>query len=238
MPFPRAQIALRGRARRGGGADGRADAEVHDDAAVDAAQAGGGGARRRLPRDLRATSSTPRPAEQAVALLAVRRAVLSDPLPAAQQHPRLAADDRRGPAGGGLRSCPRPPTPCPRSAAASARRTACAKAPASSSSRATARSPSARSRRYLTDTAWEKGWVEPLRPAPTAASRVGIIGAGPGGPGRRRAAARAGYAVTVYDRHDRAGGLLIYGIPGFKLEKDVVERRTRAAGRGRRRLPR
>ena len=70
-------------------------------------------------------------------------------------------------------------------------------------------------------------------PAPSAAESVGIIGAGPGRARRRGRAARAGVQVTVYDRYDRAGGLLTYGIPGFKLEKDVVMRRIDAAGRRR-----
>ncbi len=80
--------------------------------------------------------------------------------------------------------------------------------------------------KYLTDTAWEEGWVEPIRPATERAESVGIIGAGPGGLAAAERLRRMGFQVTVYDRHDRAGGLMIYGIPGFKLEKDVVERRN------------
>ncbi|HQU05472.1 MAG TPA: FAD-dependent oxidoreductase, partial [Acidocella sp.] len=56
---------------------------------------------------------------------------------------------------------------------------------------------------------------------------VGIIGAGPAGLAAAEALRREGYKVTVYDRHDRVGGLLIYGIPGFKLEKDIVIRRAK-----------
>ena len=82
--------------------------------------------------------------------------------------------------------------------------------------------------KFLTDNAWEQGWVKPLVPlADRSGQSVGIIGAGPAGLAAAEQLRLKGYAVHVYDRHDRAGGLLIYGIPGFKLEKDVVERRTR-----------
>jgi glutamate synthase (NADPH) small chain len=80
--------------------------------------------------------------------------------------------------------------------------------------------------KYITDTAWENGWVEPIRPPRERGESVGIIGAGPAGLAAAEKLRMRGYKVTVYDRYDRAGGLLIYGIPNFKLEKDVVERRT------------
>ncbi len=79
--------------------------------------------------------------------------------------------------------------------------------------------------KFITDTAWEKGWVKPGTPRAERPESVGIIGAGPGGLAAADRLRRAGIQVTVYDRYDRAGGLLIYGIPGFKLEKDVVARR-------------
>ena len=79
--------------------------------------------------------------------------------------------------------------------------------------------------KYITDTAFEEGWVPPLRPASERGESVGIIGAGPGGLAAAERLRSAGLQVTVYDRYDRAGGLLTYGIPGFKLEKDVVMRR-------------
>ncbi len=81
--------------------------------------------------------------------------------------------------------------------------------------------------KYITDTAWEEGWVKPPFPRVERGESVGIIGAGPGGLAAADRLRRSGVQVTIYDRHDRAGGLLIYGIPGFKLEKDVVARRIR-----------
>lgn len=79
--------------------------------------------------------------------------------------------------------------------------------------------------KYITDTAWENGWVKPVEPALERTESVGIIGAGPGGLAAADLLRQAGVQVTVYDRYDRAGGLMTYGIPGFKLEKDVVMRR-------------
>ncbi|MDH2326821.1 NAD(P)-dependent oxidoreductase [Cereibacter sp. SYSU M97828] len=80
--------------------------------------------------------------------------------------------------------------------------------------------------KYITDTAWENGWVTPQKAKTERVESVGIIGAGPGGLAAADALRRKGVQVTVYDRYDRAGGLLTYGIPGFKLEKDVVMRRV------------
>ena len=79
--------------------------------------------------------------------------------------------------------------------------------------------------KYLTDKAWEMGWVKPIRPHAERPESVGIIGAGPGGLAAADVLRRRGVQVTVYDRYDRAGGLLTYGIPGFKLEKPVVMQR-------------
>ncbi|MCI2394775.1 NAD(P)-dependent oxidoreductase [Aliiroseovarius sediminis] len=81
--------------------------------------------------------------------------------------------------------------------------------------------------KYITDTAWDKGWVEPITPHTSRDERVAIIGAGPGGLAAADVLVREGVKVTIYDRHDRAGGLMTYGIPGFKLEKDVVMRRVK-----------
>ena len=80
--------------------------------------------------------------------------------------------------------------------------------------------------KFITDTAWEEGWVEPLMPGRPRGQSVGIIGAGPAGLTAAELLRVAGYDVHVYDRHDRAGGLLTYGIPGFKLEKPIVMRRV------------
>jgi glutamate synthase (NADPH/NADH) small chain len=79
--------------------------------------------------------------------------------------------------------------------------------------------------KYLTDLAWENGWVKPIKPARERLESVGIIGAGPGGLSAADVLRRQGVKVTVYDRYDRAGGLMTYGIPGFKLEKPVVMQR-------------
>lgn len=81
--------------------------------------------------------------------------------------------------------------------------------------------------KYITDTAWAEGWIQPIKPSRERSQSAGIIGAGPGGLAAAEQLRRKGYQVTVYDAYDRGGGLLIYGIPGFKLEKDVVERRIR-----------
>ena len=80
--------------------------------------------------------------------------------------------------------------------------------------------------KYITDTAWENGWVKPAKPEVERTESIGIIGAGPGGLSAADMLRRKGFQVTVYDRYDRAGGLLTYGIPGFKLEKPVVMRRV------------
>jgi glutamate synthase (NADPH/NADH) small chain len=86
--------------------------------------------------------------------------------------------------------------------------------------------------KFITDTAWDNGWVEPLLPGKPTGRSVGIIGAGPAGLTAAEYLRIAGHNVTVYDRHDRIGGLLIYGIPGFKLEKDVVARRVQRLADG------
>ena len=79
---------------------------------------------------------------------------------------------------------------------------------------------------YITETAFANGWVKPPAPKTELDQSVGIIGAGPAGLGAAEEMRRAGFQVHVYDRYDRVGGLLVYGIPNFKLEKHVVERRA------------
>ena len=86
--------------------------------------------------------------------------------------------------------------------------------------------------KFITDTAWEQGWVKPVRPMREREQSVGIVGAGPGGLAAAEELRRRGYRVTVYDRHDRVGGLMIYGIPNFKLEKEVVARRAELLAAG------
>ncbi|MBP2291852.1 NAD(P)-dependent oxidoreductase [Azospirillum rugosum] len=80
--------------------------------------------------------------------------------------------------------------------------------------------------KYINDTAWDNGWVKPRKPARELGLSVGVIGAGPAGLAAAEELRAKGYEVHVYDRYDRMGGLLVYGIPGFKLEKNVVERRV------------
>jgi len=79
--------------------------------------------------------------------------------------------------------------------------------------------------RYIVDTAWENGWVKPPTPKRELPYSVGIIGAGPAGLAAAERLRIRGFQVHVYDRYDRVGGLMIYGIPNFKLEKNVVLRR-------------
>ncbi len=86
--------------------------------------------------------------------------------------------------------------------------------------------------KYLTDLAWQNGWVKPIRPRAERGESVGIIGAGPGGLAAADVLRRQGVQVTVYDRYDRAGGLLTYGIPGFKLEKPIVMQRIDQLAQG------
>jgi glutamate synthase (NADPH/NADH) small chain len=81
--------------------------------------------------------------------------------------------------------------------------------------------------KYLTETAWREGWVAPIAPRREREESIGIIGSGPAGLAAAERLRQRDYQVTVYDRHDRIGGLLIYGIPNFKLEKHVVERRAK-----------
>ena len=79
--------------------------------------------------------------------------------------------------------------------------------------------------KYITDNAWENGWVNPIKVLNEKSLSVGIIGSGPAGLAAAEQLRKSGYRITIYDRYDRAGGLLIYGIPNFKLEKFVVTRR-------------
>ena len=80
--------------------------------------------------------------------------------------------------------------------------------------------------KYLTEIAWEKGWVKNLSSQNQYKQKVAIIGSGPAGMAASAYLIQNGYKVDVYEKNDRAGGLMIYGIPNFKLDKKIVERRT------------
>ena len=80
--------------------------------------------------------------------------------------------------------------------------------------------------KFITENAWENGWVKPIEVTNEKKESVGIIGAGPAGLACAEELRKQNFQVTIYDRYDRPGGLLIYGIPNFKLEKYVVQRRT------------
>ena len=80
--------------------------------------------------------------------------------------------------------------------------------------------------KYITDKAWEEGWVKKIIPAEEKNESIGIIGSGPAGLAAAEELRKKGFQITIYDRYDRPGGLLIYGIPNFKLEKEIVIRRT------------
>lgn len=77
----------------------------------------------------------------------------------------------------------------------------------------------------IVDKGWEMGWILPMPPAEETGKRVAIIGSGPAGLAAAQQLRRAGHAVTVYERDDRLGGLLTYGIPDFKMAKKYVDRR-------------
>jgi glutamate synthase (NADPH/NADH) small chain len=85
---------------------------------------------------------------------------------------------------------------------------------------------------YITETAFANGWVKPPKPVRELEQSVGIIGAGPAGLAAADRLRRKGYQVHVYDRYDRMGGLLIYGIPNFKLDKSIVSRRVELLEQG------
>jgi glutamate synthase (NADPH/NADH) small chain len=78
----------------------------------------------------------------------------------------------------------------------------------------------------IIDHAWTEGWIAPQIPARKSDKRVAVVGSGPAGLACAQQLARAGHAVTLYERSDRVGGLLTYGIPDFKLEKWIVNRRV------------
>ena len=85
----------------------------------------------------------------------------------------------------------------------------------------------------IIDYAWEHGWVTPVRPTSKTSKRVAVVGSGPAGMAAAQQLTRAGHDVVVYERDDRAGGLIRYGIPDFKMDKALLDRRIAAPyGRG------
>jgi glutamate synthase (NADPH/NADH) small chain len=79
--------------------------------------------------------------------------------------------------------------------------------------------------RSIVERAWEEGWIHPEPPEQNTGKRVAVVGSGPAGLAAAQQLRRAGHSVTVYEKNDRIGGLLRYGIPNFKLEKHIVDRR-------------
>jgi glutamate synthase (NADPH) small chain len=77
----------------------------------------------------------------------------------------------------------------------------------------------------IVERAWEEGWIHPEPPEHNTGKRVAVVGSGPSGLAAAQQLRRAGHSVTVYEKSDRIGGLLRYGIPNFKLEKHVIDRR-------------
>jgi len=78
----------------------------------------------------------------------------------------------------------------------------------------------------IVDRAWEEGWIVPELPAYRTGKRVAVVGSGPAGLAAAQQLARAGHWVTVFEKSDRIGGLLRYGIPNFKMEKHLIDRRV------------
>ena len=78
---------------------------------------------------------------------------------------------------------------------------------------------------FIIDKGWESGWVVPQPPATRTGKKIAIVGSGPAGLAAAQQLARVGHDVTVFEKSERIGGLLAYGIPDFKLEKSVVDRR-------------
>jgi glutamate synthase (NADPH/NADH) small chain len=79
--------------------------------------------------------------------------------------------------------------------------------------------------RSIVERAWDEGWIHPEPPEQATGKRVAVVGSGPAGLAAAQQLRRAGHSVTVFEKNDRIGGLLRYGIPNFKLEKHVVDRR-------------
>ena len=78
----------------------------------------------------------------------------------------------------------------------------------------------------IVDRAWQEGWIKPHPPSHRTGKRVAVVGSGPAGMACAQQLARAGHAVTLFEKNDRIGGLLRYGIPDFKMEKHLIDRRV------------
>src|SRR5580693_6961771 len=78
----------------------------------------------------------------------------------------------------------------------------------------------------IVDRAFAENWIQPERPAARTGKRVAVVGSGPAGLAAAQQLARAGHSVTVFEKADRIGGLLRYGIPNFKMEKHLIDRRV------------
>ncbi|GLV27038.1 glutamate synthase subunit beta [Sphingobium sp. Cam5-1] len=78
----------------------------------------------------------------------------------------------------------------------------------------------------IVDRGWREGWIEPQLPVRKTGKRVAVVGSGPAGLACAQQLARAGHTVTVFEKNDRVGGLLRYGIPDFKMEKHLINRRA------------
>src|SRR5439155_19555998 len=79
----------------------------------------------------------------------------------------------------------------------------------------------------IVDRGWQEGWIQPFVAARKTGKRVAVVGSGPAGMACAQQLARAGHAVTLFEKSDRVGGLLRYGIPDFKMEKHLIDRRMR-----------
>ena len=79
---------------------------------------------------------------------------------------------------------------------------------------------------FIVEKGWENGWIQPQPATKKTGKKIAVVGSGPAGLAAAQQLARAGHAVTVFEKNDRVGGLLRYGIPGFKLDKQFVDRRV------------
>src|SRR3981081_3608570 len=84
----------------------------------------------------------------------------------------------------------------------------------------------------IVDRGWQEGWIQSSPPARRTGKRVAVVGSGPAGMACAPQLARAGHSVTLFEKADRIGGLLRYGIPDFKMEKGLIDRRVGQMGAG------